>query len=64
MRIGGLVRSTKNIKTKKGELMAFVTIEDMHGSVEVIIFSRVFADVRDLLVEDRPVLVQRSGSKG
>jgi DNA polymerase-3 subunit alpha len=58
VRIGGLVRSTKNIKTKKGELMAFVTIEDMHGSVEVIVFSRVFSDVRDLLVEDRPVLVQ------
>jgi DNA polymerase-3 subunit alpha len=58
VRIGGLVRSTKNIKTKKGDLMAFVTIEDMHGSVEVIVFSRVFADVRDLLVEDHPVLVQ------
>ena len=58
VRIGGLVRSTKNIKTKKGELMAFVTIEDMHGSVEVIVFSRVFSDVRDLLEEDRPVLVQ------
>ena len=58
VRIGGLVRSTKNIKTKKGDLMAFVTIEDMHGSVEVIVFSRVFSDVRDLLVEDRPVLVQ------
>lgn len=58
VRIGGLVRSTKNITTKKGELMAFVTIEDMHGSVEVIVFSRVFSDVRDLLVEDHPVLVQ------
>jgi DNA polymerase-3 subunit alpha len=58
IRIGGLVRSIKNIKTKKGELMAFVTIEDMHGAVEVIVFSRVFSDVRDLLVEDRPVLVQ------
>ena len=58
VRIGGLVRSTKNIKTKKGDLMAFVTIEDMHGAVEVVVFSRVFADVKDLLVEDRPVLIQ------
>ncbi len=58
IRIGGLVRSTKNIKTKKGESMAFVTIEDMHGSVEVVVFSRVFAEVRDLLVEDCPLLVQ------
>jgi len=58
VRIGGLVRNTKNIKTKKGELMAFVTIEDMHGAVEGIVFSRGFSDVRDLLEEDRPVLVQ------
>ncbi len=58
VRIGGLVRSTKNIKTKKGELMAFVTIEDMHGSVEVIVFSSVFSKARDLLEEDRPVIVQ------
>ena len=58
VRIGGLVRSIKNFKTKKGDLMAFVTIEDMNGAVEVIVFSRVFAEVRDLLVEDRAVLVQ------
>ena len=58
VRIGGLVQSTKTIKTKKGDLMAFVTIEDMHGAVEIIVFSRLFADTRDLLVEDHPVLIQ------
>jgi DNA polymerase-3 subunit alpha len=58
VRIGGLVQSSKMIKTKKGDLMAFVTIEDMHGAVEAIVFSRVFATVRDLLVEDKPLLIQ------
>ncbi len=58
VRIGGLIRGTKTIKTKKGDLMAFVTIEDMHGAVEAIVFSRVFAHTRDLLEEDRPVLIQ------
>jgi DNA polymerase-3 subunit alpha len=58
VRIGGLVQNAKTIKTKKGDLMAFVTIEDMHGAVEAIVFSRVFADVRDLLVEDKPLLIQ------
>ena len=58
VRIGGLIQSAKTIHTKKGDLMAFVNIEDMHGAVEVIVFSRVFARTRDLLVEDRPVLVQ------
>jgi DNA polymerase-3 subunit alpha len=58
VRIGGLIQSIKTINTKKGDLMAFVTIEDMHAAVEVIVFARVFANTRDLLIEDRPVLVQ------
>ncbi len=58
VRIGGLVQNIKTIKTKKGDLMAFVTIEDMHGAVEAIVFARVFADARDLLVEDHALLIQ------
>jgi DNA polymerase-3 subunit alpha len=58
VRIGGLIRGTKTIKTKKGDLMAFVTIEDMHGAVEAIVFSRVFPHTRNLLEEDRAVLIQ------
>jgi DNA polymerase-3 subunit alpha len=58
VRIGGIVQSSKTIKTKKGDLMAFVTIEDMHGAVEATVFARVFADARDYLVEDQPVLIQ------
>jgi DNA polymerase-3 subunit alpha len=58
VRIGGLVRNTKIIKTKKGDLMAFVNIEDMHGVVEVIIFSRLYATVNDLFFEDNPILLQ------
>jgi DNA polymerase-3 subunit alpha len=58
VRIGGLVQSIKPIKTKRGDSMAFVTVEDMHGSIEVIVFSRVYAAVSDLLVEDQPILVQ------
>jgi len=58
VRIGGLVQNCRTIKTKKGDSMAFVTLEDMHGAVEAIVFSRVFEDVRDLLVADKPLLIQ------
>jgi len=58
VRIGGLVRGTKTITTKRGDLMSFVTLEDMHGTIEVTVFSRLHAGVSDLLVEDAPVLVQ------
>jgi len=58
VRLGGLVRGAKTITTKRGDLMSFVTVEDMHGSVEVTVFSRLHAAVADLLVEDTAVLVQ------
>ncbi len=58
VRIGGLIRSTKIIKTKRGDLMAFVAIEDLHGAVEATVFSRVYARVSDLLVEDNSVFIQ------
>jgi len=58
VRIGGMIRSTKIIKTKRGDLMAFVAIEDLHGAVETIVFSRVYASVSDLLVEDNSVFIQ------
>ncbi|MBC8432122.1 MAG: DNA polymerase III subunit alpha [Desulfobacterales bacterium] len=58
VRIGALVRNTKTIKTKKGDLMAFVAIEDLRGSVEVVVFSSVYVKVYDLLVDDNPIIVQ------
>ncbi|MEA3279567.1 MAG: DNA polymerase III subunit alpha, partial [Thermodesulfobacteriota bacterium] len=58
IRIGGVVRNVKTIKTKKGDLMAFVTIEDLLGSVEVTIFSSVYASVHNDLSGDSPILVQ------
>jgi DNA polymerase-3 subunit alpha len=58
VRIGGLIRENKVIRTKSNELMGFVTIEDMHGSLEVTVFSSLYNRVSDLLTEDTPVLLQ------
>ncbi len=58
VRIGGIVIATKVIKTKKGDLMAFVTLEDMHGSVEIIVFSNLYAVAEPMLFEDNAILVQ------
>jgi DNA polymerase-3 subunit alpha len=59
VRIGGIVRNLKTIKTKKkGSLMAFVILEDLHGSVEATVFSSLYAKAHDLLSDDRPILIQ------
>ena len=42
VKICGLVSGLKEITTKKGDRMAFLTLEDMKGFVEVILFPEVF----------------------
>ncbi|MCD6224315.1 MAG: DNA polymerase III subunit alpha [Deltaproteobacteria bacterium] len=58
VRIGGIVSKIKTINTKKGELMAFVVVEDMHSSVEIVVFSSIYVKACDLLIVDSPILVQ------
>jgi DNA polymerase-3 subunit alpha len=58
VRIGGIIINIKTIKTKKGDLMAFVTLEDQHKTLEIIIFSLAYAAVHELLVEDNTVIIQ------
>jgi DNA polymerase-3 subunit alpha len=56
--IGGLVAEVKEISTKKGDQMAFFSLEDMRGRVEVIVFPDLFRSVRPYVRVDMPVLIR------
>ncbi|MFW6284107.1 MAG: DNA polymerase III subunit alpha, partial [Desulfosalsimonas sp.] len=58
VRLGGIVKHIKTIMTKKGDPMAFLNIEDMHGSVEVVVFPDLYAAVADVLILETPAFVQ------
>jgi len=58
VRVGGLIRAYKDHKSKKGERMAFVTLEDLTGSIEVIVFPSAFAECGHLLTTDDPLIIQ------
>ena len=58
VRIGGMITSSKVIRTKREELMAFIQLEDLRGSVEVIVFPSIYSACHDLLGDDRAVFVQ------
>ena len=58
VRIGGMVTSSKVIRTKKEELMAFIQLEDLHSSIEVVVFPSIYSSCQELLSDDRPVMVQ------
>ncbi len=60
--IGGLISKVTTKTDKKGQMMAFVTIEDLVGSVEVIVFARNFAENRELIVEGNKVLIKGKAS--
>ncbi len=57
VRVCGIVTEFKSIFDRKNKPMAFVTIEDFHGSVELIVFSSVFEAARDALQVDAMVVV-------
>jgi DNA polymerase-3 subunit alpha len=46
------------IKTKKGDLMAFISVEDMLGAFETTVFSSLYASVNELLSADIPILIE------
>ncbi|MDK2814351.1 MAG: polymerase subunit alpha [Thermoanaerobacter sp.] len=56
--IAGVI-ATKKIKfTKNNNMMAFVTIEDLYGTVEVIVFPTVYEKYSSIIKEDNPVVVR------
>jgi DNA polymerase III subunit alpha len=56
--IGGVVQSLKEYKTKKGDIMAFVTLEDLAGSIELTIFPDLYKQHNALLKSEKPLLVK------
>ena len=56
--VGGLITAVKRTTTKGGSAMAFVTLEDLTGSCEVIIFPRAYEQVHFLLKRDAVLVVR------
>ena len=55
--MAGLVTKVRGLLTKKNQTMAFVTIEDLDGEMELVVFPEPYQKFRDLLKEDTAVYV-------
>ena len=53
--MGGMISAYKKLKTKSGQFMAFVTVEDLYGSVECVCFPKVYERIRPFLESDKVV---------
>ena len=56
--VGGLVTSVQRKTTKKGSLWAIVTLEDLEGSVDIMVFPQTYVSVSTMLVDDMVIIVK------
>lgn len=62
--IGGMIMGRTLKTTRNNKLMAFVTVEDMYGSVEVLVFPNVFEKKREYFEQDNKVFIRGRASIG
>lgn len=60
--VGGLIADKKIKYTRNDKIMAFLTLEDLVGSVEVIVFPKDYERNADKLVEDGKIFVKGRAS--
>lgn len=54
----GIITSVKKKYTKNNTLMAFVTVEDLYGPTEIIVFDSCYKNCSSILMNDNVVLVE------
>ena len=54
----GIINSIKKKYTKKNTLMAFITVEDLYGSTEIIVFDGCYSKAQNILLNENIVLVE------
>ena len=56
--VAGLVVAQRTMQTRRGDRMAFVTLDDRTGRLELAVFSDLYSQSRDLLVKDTLLVVE------
>jgi len=63
LRVGGLIRDLKIKKTKKGNQMGIITLEDISGTTEVVIFPELYSQCSEILESDTPIVIEGTVKK-
>ena len=56
--INGIVKQIREIGTKNAGMMAYITIEDLQGTIEVIFFPDTYKNFYDLVHGNDPVIIK------
>ena len=58
VKVGGVLKSKKTMITKNNKMMAFAALEDLFGTIELVIFPNVFSKYKDLIDDENVVFVE------
>ena len=58
VKVGGMITEAKKIRTRSGTTMMFATVDDLEGTVEVVVFEKALAAAEGVLATDEIVLVR------
>jgi DNA polymerase-3 subunit alpha len=64
--IGGIIEEVRTIMTKKNEMMAFMRLADLTGSIEAVVFPRAYAKSKSIIIPEKCVALKAkvSGRNG
>ncbi|MDU1955394.1 MAG: DNA polymerase III subunit alpha [Peptoniphilus lacydonensis] len=58
VKVGGILKAKKTMITKTNKMMAFAQLEDLFGTIELVIFPNVFSKYRELIEDENVVFVE------
>ena len=58
VKVIGIINNIKKLYTKRNTEMAFISVEDLYGNIEVVAFDRIYAKVRTEIEEGDIVVVE------
>lgn len=66
--IGGMITNVKQVITKKNDNMAFITIEDLTGNIEAVVFPKLLEANKELIIPEKCIALSakisiRNGEK-
>ena len=56
--VGGMITDLRTKITRRNQMMVFFVLEDLYGSVEIVVFPQVFEKYRHILKEDEKVFIK------
>ena len=58
VKYAGTITSIKKKYTKRNTIMAFITVEDLYGNAEIVVFDSIYSRCDNILVEENIIIVE------